>query len=66
MKVFGIGIVVAIALAAIAATGLSLFQETVAQAYSTEADRLNSQESVNLYGRQLIAEDPSALPTIRK
>ena len=51
MKVFGVAILVAIALSAIAAIGLSFVQETVAQAYSTGAARLDQQESVNLYGR---------------
>jgi hypothetical protein len=51
MKVFGIAIVVAVALAIGAAVGLSFFQETAAQAYSTGATRLDQQESVNLYGR---------------
>jgi hypothetical protein len=51
MKAFGIAIVVAAALAIGAAVGLSFFQETVAQAYSTGATRLDQQESVNLYGR---------------
>jgi hypothetical protein len=51
MKAFGAGIVVAIALSVSAEIGLSFVQETVAQAYSTEADRLDQQESVNLYGR---------------
>ena len=40
MKAFGIAIVVAAALAIGAAVGLSFFQETVAQAYSTGAARL--------------------------
>ena len=51
MIAFGVGIVVAIALAIGAAIGLSFVQETVAQAYSTGADRLDQQESVNFYGR---------------
>ena len=51
MKVFGARIIVAIALSATAAIGLSFLQETVAQAYSTGAARLDQQESVNLYGR---------------
>ena len=51
MKAFGIAVVVAVALAIGAAVGLSFFQETVAQAYSTGATRLDQQESVNLYGR---------------
>jgi hypothetical protein len=51
MKVFALGIVVAVALAVGAAIGLSFIQETVAQAYSTSADRLDQQESVNFYGR---------------
>ena len=52
MKVFGVAITVAIALAVVGAIGLSFVQETVAQAYSTSADRLDQQESVNIYGRQ--------------
>jgi hypothetical protein len=52
MKVFGIAILVALAVAAGAAIALSFVQETVAQAYSTSADRLDQQESVNSYGRQ--------------
>jgi len=51
MKAFSAGVVVAIALSVSAATGLSFVQETVAQAYSTQAARLDQQESVNLYGR---------------
>jgi Tfp pilus assembly major pilin PilA len=51
MKVFGVAIVVVVALAVVSAIGLSLVQETVAQAYSTGADRLDQQESVNFYGR---------------
>jgi len=51
MKAFGAGILVAIALSVSAATGLSSIQETVAQAYSTSAARLDQQESVNLIGR---------------
>jgi hypothetical protein len=51
MKAFGAGIIVAIALSITAAMGLSFVQETVAQAYSTGAARLDQQESVNLYGR---------------
>jgi hypothetical protein len=51
MKAFGAGIVVAIALSVGAAVSLSFAQETVAQAYSTGADRLDQQESVNLFGR---------------
>ena len=51
MKAFGVAIVVAVALAVCAAIGLSFVQETVAQAYSTGAARLDQQESVNLYGR---------------
>jgi hypothetical protein len=51
MKAFGVAIVVAVALAVGAAIGLSFVQETVAQAYSTGATRLDQQESVNLYGR---------------
>jgi hypothetical protein len=51
MKAFGVAIVVAVALAVGAAIGLSFVQETVAQAYSTGAARLDQQESVNAYGR---------------
>jgi len=51
MKVFGIAVFVAIALAVGAAIGLSFVQKTVAQAFSTSADRLDQQESVNIYGR---------------
>jgi hypothetical protein len=51
MRVFGIGVVVAIALAVGAAIGLSFIQETVARAYSTGATRLDQQENVNDYGR---------------
>jgi hypothetical protein len=51
MKAFGVGIVVAIALAIGAAISLSFVQETVAQAYSTGAARLDQQEEVNFYGR---------------
>jgi len=51
MRVLAIGVVVAVALAVGAEIGLSFIQETVAQAYSTGADRLDQQESVNNYGR---------------
>jgi hypothetical protein len=51
MRVFSIGVLAAIVLAVVAATGLSLVQETVAQAYSTATARLDQQESVNDYGR---------------
>ena len=51
MRALAIGIVVAIALAVGAEFGLSFIQETVAQAYSTGAARLDQQESVNDYGR---------------
>jgi len=51
MKAFGAGIIVAMAISVSAAVGLSFVQETVAQAYSTGADRLDQRESVNLYGR---------------
>jgi hypothetical protein len=51
MKAFGAGIVVAIALSVGAAASLSFAQKTVAQAYSTRADRLDQQESVDLFGR---------------
>ena len=52
MKVFGVAVAAAIALAAAGATGLSFFQETVVQAYSTSADRFSPLERVNVYGRQ--------------
>jgi hypothetical protein len=51
MRVFGVAIVFAITLAVGAALGLSFLQETVARAYSSGADRLDQQESVNFYGR---------------
>ena len=51
MKAFATGIVVAVALAAVAAITLSYFQETVAQAYATKAERFDQSESVNFYGR---------------
>jgi hypothetical protein len=51
MRTLGIGVVVAVALAVGAATGLSFIQETVAQAYSTGTARLDHQENVNDYGR---------------
>jgi len=51
MRALGIGVVVAVALAVGAAIGLGFIQETVAQAYSTGAARLDQQESVNDYGR---------------
>ena len=51
MKTLAIGVVVAVVLAVGAEIGLSFVQETVAQAYSTGADRLDQQESVNDYGR---------------
>jgi len=51
MRAMGIGVVVAVTLAVGATIGLSFIQETVAQAYSTGAARLDQQESVNDYGR---------------
>jgi Tfp pilus assembly major pilin PilA len=51
MKAFSVGIIVAMAISVSAAIGLGFVQETVAQAYSTGAARLDQQESVNLYGR---------------
>jgi hypothetical protein len=51
MKVFGVAIFIAITLAVGAVLGLSFLQETVAQAFSTSAVRLDQQESVNSYGR---------------
>lgn len=51
MKSLGFGVVVAIALAAGFATGLSFIQETVAQAYGNDAARLDQQEGVNFYVR---------------
>jgi len=48
----GIAVVIAVTLAVGAAIGLSFIQETVAQAYSTGAARLDQQENVNDYGRQ--------------
>jgi hypothetical protein len=51
MKVFGMSVVVAAALAALAATSLGFIQKTVAQTYITDADRLGEQGNVNLYGR---------------
>lgn len=46
MRAFGVGAVVAITLAVGTAIGLNLIQETVAQAYSTAAARLDQQENV--------------------
>jgi hypothetical protein len=54
MKTVGVAILAAVALATVAAIGLNFAQETVAQAYSTSADRLDHQEAVNVYGRQAI------------
>jgi hypothetical protein len=51
VRALAIGVIVAVALAVGAETGLSFIQETVAQAYSTGAARLDQQESVNDYGR---------------
>jgi hypothetical protein len=51
MRGLAIGVVVAVALAVSAEIGLSFIQETVAQAYSTGAARLDQLESVNNYGR---------------
>ena len=51
MRALGIGVVVALALAVGAEIGLSFIQETVAQAYSAGAARLDQQENVNDYGR---------------
>ena len=46
MRTMSIGVVVAVALAVSAEMGLSFIQETVAQAYSTGAARLDQQENV--------------------
>ena len=46
MRVMGIGVFVAVTLAVGAAISLSFIQETVAQAYSTGAARLDQQENV--------------------
>jgi hypothetical protein len=51
MRAFGIALLVAVALATGAEAGLNFIQETVAQAYSTNAARLDQQESVNNFGR---------------
>jgi hypothetical protein len=51
MRVFAIGVIVAIALAVGAAIGLNFIQETVAQAYSSGSVRLDQQENVNDYAR---------------
>jgi hypothetical protein len=51
MKVFGMAVAAAVALAAVAAISLSYFQRTVAQAYATSAERFDQDESVNFYGR---------------
>jgi hypothetical protein len=51
MRTMGVAVFVAVTLAVGAAIGLSFVQETVAQAYSTGAARLDQQESVNDYGR---------------
>jgi hypothetical protein len=51
MRAVGIGVAVAVTLAVCAAISLSFIQETVAQAYSTGAARLDQQESVNDFGR---------------
>ena len=52
MRVFMAAVSVAIVLAIGASLGLSLMQETSADAYKTGAARLDQQESVNNYGRQ--------------
>jgi hypothetical protein len=51
MRVFGIGVIIAIAVAVGAAIGLNFIQKTVAKEYSTGAARLDQQENVNNYGR---------------
>ena len=53
MRTFGIGVIVAIALAVGAALCLTFIQQTVAKEYSTGAARLDQQETVNDYGRQM-------------
>jgi hypothetical protein len=52
MRAFIAAVGVAILLAIGASFGFSLLQETSADAYHTGAARLDSQESVNNYGRQ--------------
>ena len=56
MKVYATAVVVAVALAAVAAISLSHYQKAVAQAYATNAARLDQDESVNFYGRQVMPE----------
>jgi hypothetical protein len=52
MRAFIAAVCVAIVLAIGASFGLSLLQQTSADAYHTGAARLDSQESVDNYGRQ--------------
>jgi archaellin len=56
MRTFIVAAVAAAVLATTAAYTLSAFQETVAQATTTESVRLDQQEAVNFYGREA---DPS-------
>jgi hypothetical protein len=52
MKAFLIAVVIAVGLAAGVGITLSNLNESAAQAYSTEAVRLDQSERVNDYGRQ--------------
>jgi len=52
MKAFLIAVVIAVGLAAGVGITLSNLNESAAQAYSTEAVRLDQYERVNDYGRQ--------------
>jgi type II secretory pathway pseudopilin PulG len=52
MRVFILAVVVVALLATTAAYTLNAFQETVAQATTTDSARLDQQEAVNIYGRE--------------
>jgi predicted membrane-bound mannosyltransferase len=51
MRAFSMAVFAVVVLAITAAIGLSFIQKSSAQAYATEAARLDQNESVNIYGR---------------
>jgi hypothetical protein len=51
MRAFSMAVFAVVVLAVTAAIGLSFIQKSSAQAYATEAARLDQNESVNIYGR---------------
>jgi hypothetical protein len=52
MRAFGIAITAAVLVAIVAGFGLSIIQETSAQAYKSGEASFNHEEDVNNYGRQ--------------